>query len=238
MNPVKLYRTLLYLVLSAMAALPSRAQTPYTDAMLIDLRWDRTDTVGLATMRLEYRMRFPAETGPDSSLVDRRMVEIGRELQKEYSLILETSEMAGHNAWKQSEGTFDLHGPDGPVNPFELYLTPEGITVIHKTMMLGPVLRWHEETPAFDWRITADTCTVMGYACRKAVTEFRGRVWHVWFCPALPVDSGPYKFRGLPGLILKAEDTAGAYCWEIASIRHGTWPMLEKHLRYRDCTRP
>ena len=228
-HPVHL---LLPLILLSTAAFSLGAQTPYMDAMYIDVRWDRTDTLGEATMRLEYRMRFPSETGPDSSYVDRRIVEIGPGLQKEYSLILETSEMAGHNAWKQTDGAFDSHDPDSPVNPFELYITPDGITVIHKTMILGPVLRWQEDTPAFGWQLTSDTCTVMGYPCQKAVTEFRGRVWHAWFCPALPVDSGPYKFRGLPGLIIKAEDTTGTYSWELAAIERGTWPILEKRLLY------
>ena len=228
---------LLPLIPLCTAAFSLGAQTPYMDAMYIDVRWDRTDTLGEATMRLEYRIRFPSETGPDSSYVDRRIVEIGQGLQKEYSLILETSEMSGHNAWKQTDGAFDSHDPDSPVNPFELYITPDGITVIHKTMILGPVLRWQEDTPVFGWQLTSDTCTVMGYPCQKAVTEFRGRVWHAWFCPALPVDSGPYKFRGLPGLILKAEDTIGTYSWELAAIERGTWPILEKRLLYQDCTR-
>lgn len=217
----------------------SSAQTPYSGGMYIDVRWDRTDTIGMAMMRLEYLMRFPSENGPDSSHVDRRIVEIGYGLQREYSLILETSEMAGNYAWKQTDGafTFDTHEPGSPVNPFELYITHDGITVIHKTMMLGPVLRWQEDTPAFEWQLTSDTCTVMGYPCQKAVTEFRGRVWHAWFCTSLPVNSGPYKFRGLPGLILKAEDTTGTYSWKLVAIERGTWPILEKRLLYQDCTR-
>ena len=103
---------LLPLILLSTATFSLDAQTPYMDAMYIDVRWDRTDTLGEATMRLEYRMRFPSETGPDRSYVDRRIVEIGPELQKEYSLILETSEMAGHNAWKQTDGAFDSHDPE------------------------------------------------------------------------------------------------------------------------------
>ena len=63
---------LLPLILLSTAAFSLSAQTPYMDAMYIDVRWDRTDTLGEATMRLEYRMRFPSETGPDSSHVDRR----------------------------------------------------------------------------------------------------------------------------------------------------------------------
>ena len=50
---------LLPLILLSTAAFSLGAQTPYMDAMYIDVRWDRTDTLGEATMRLEYRMRFP-----------------------------------------------------------------------------------------------------------------------------------------------------------------------------------
>ena len=57
---------LLPLILLSTAAFSLGAQTPYMDAMYIDVRWDRTDTLGEATMRLEYLMRFPSETGPDS----------------------------------------------------------------------------------------------------------------------------------------------------------------------------
>ena len=32
-------------------------------------------------------------------------------------------------------------GPDSQVNHFDMHLTPEGITVVHKTMMHGPALR-------------------------------------------------------------------------------------------------
>ena len=188
------------------------AQTPYMDAMYIDVRWDRTDTLGEATMRLEYRMHFPSETDPDSSHVDRRIVEIGPGLQKEYSLILETSEMAGHNAWKQTDGAFESHDPDSPVNPFELYITPDGITVIHKTMILGPVLRWQEDTPAFGWQLTSDTCTIMrsgtalagGYSRIRMAAHLRHLHHH-----GLPVPEGRNRIprQGMARLVLSR--TAG-----------------------------
>lgn len=231
------YYSILVVIISCAAIHLSAQDSPYR-SMYIDVRGFGIDTIGEATIRLEYLMRFPSETGPDSSYTDRRIVEIGQSLQKEYSLIQENSEMAGYNAWRQADGgTFSTSEPDSPVNPFELYLTRSGITVIHKTMMLGPVLRWQEDTPAFGWQLTSDTCTIMSYPCQKAVTEFRGRVWHAWFCPSLPVDSGPYKFRGLPGLILKAEDTTGTYSWELVAIERGIWPIIEKRLLYQDCTR-
>ena len=45
----------------------------------------------------------------------------------------------------------------------------------------------------------------------KAVTEFAGRKWTAWFTEELPFQDGPYKFRGLPGLIVKLEDATQSH---------------------------
>ena len=36
--------------------------------------------------------------------------------------------------------------------------------------------------------------------------------------PDIPVDGGPYKFRGLPGLILKVEDSEKHFSWTMTGI--------------------
>ena len=46
-----------------------------------------------------------------------------------------------------------------------------------------------------------------------ATTEFGGRKWTAWFSTDLPFQDGPYKFYGLPGLIVKIEDEAKDYSW-------------------------
>lgn len=55
------------------------------------------------------------------------------------------------------------------------------------------------------WEMSNDTCTVAGYRCQKATTRYGGRDWTAWFSPEIAVAEGPWKLRGLPGLILKAE---------------------------------
>jgi hypothetical protein len=39
-----------------------------------------------------------------------------------------------------------------------------------------------------------------------------------WFAPELPYSDGPYKFNGLPGLIVKIADTRNQYVFELLSI--------------------
>lgn len=69
-----------------------------------------------------------------------------------------------------------------------------------------------------DWQISTDTATVLGYLCTKATTTFRGRDYVVWFTQEIPINEGPWKLYGLPGLILKAEDTAGLFRFEAIGL--------------------
>jgi GLPGLI family protein len=63
-----------------------------------------------------------------------------------------------------------------------------------------------EETPVLQWNILPETQKIENYNCQKATANFGGRTWEAWFSQDLPFTDGPYKFQGLPGLIVKLED--------------------------------
>lgn len=68
------------------------------------------------------------------------------------------------------------------------------------------------------WIITADTTTIFNYKCFKAKSTFKGREWIAWFTRDIPISSGPWKLFGLPGLILRANDSFNHYIFELAGI--------------------
>lgn len=70
----------------------------------------------------------------------------------------------------------------------------------------------------FHWKLTNDTSTILGYQAQKATCDFGGRSWVAWFSSEIPFNDGPYKFNGLPGLIMKVYDTRYHYVFEIVSI--------------------
>jgi GLPGLI family protein len=56
------------------------------------------------------------------------------------------------------------------------------------------------------WTITDSTKQIAEYTCRSATAFFRGRHYTCWFTPEIPLSNGPWKFGGLPGLILEVYD--------------------------------
>lgn len=67
-----------------------------------------------------------------------------------------------------------------------------------------------EPIDELNWTIVEDsTTTVLGYECIMAKSDYHGRHWKAWFTPEIPIPFGPWKLRGLPGLILKADADGG-----------------------------
>lgn len=56
------------------------------------------------------------------------------------------------------------------------------------------------------WKILPEIEELYGYKIQKATTEYLGRNWIAWFTNEIQIQDGPYKFSGLPGLILKISD--------------------------------
>lgn len=63
------------------------------------------------------------------------------------------------------------------------------------------------------WQIVEEIDTILGYACQKANLSYAGRNYTAWFTPEIPISDGPWKFWGLPGLILKVIDEQGLFEW-------------------------
>lgn len=64
------------------------------------------------------------------------------------------------------------------------------------------------------WKIETDKKKIDKFDVQKATTEFGGRSWTAWFAQELPFQDGPYKFSGLPGLILELEDSTQTHIYK------------------------
>ncbi len=94
---------------------------------------------------------------------------------------------------------------------------PEGKVTKINTIM-GDWFRYQESLNGFDWQLSSNTDEIKGFKVQKATTEYGGRSWVAWFAPDIPYNDGPYKFNGLPGLILEIRDTRDHYVFELVSV--------------------
>ena len=98
---------------------------------------------------------------------------------------------------------------------------PSG-TLGHSEMFLV-----EETIPPMEWTILSDTMTVLNYLCFKATTTFRGRNYIAWFTLDIPINDGPWKIYGLPGLILRLEDEDGLFVHEaVGLVSHAGKPIV------------
>lgn len=79
---------------------------------------------------------------------------------------------------------------------------------------------YEEQLEEINWRILPETLSVQGYLCQKATVRFRSRNYVAWFTQEVPINEGPYKFKGLPGLIVKLSDTNNNYEFECTGIEY------------------
>lgn len=80
---------------------------------------------------------------------------------------------------------------------------------------LGRDIYSYEEDRPLNWKISSETTKIGEYKVQKAEADFGGRKWTAWFTTDLPYQDGPYKFSGLPGLIVKVEDDKGEYSFDL-----------------------
>jgi GLPGLI family protein len=71
-----------------------------------------------------------------------------------------------------------------------------------------------------NWKILPDKEKIGEFNAQKAIADFVGRKWIAWFVSDIPIQDGPYKFHGLPGLIVKIEDETKSHSFVLKEIKN------------------
>jgi GLPGLI family protein len=79
--------------------------------------------------------------------------------------------------------------------------------------------RYTQDIDDLNWEILPETKEVAGFVAQKAKASFSGRDYTAWFTTEVPISEGPYKFRGLPGLILEISDNNDYYTFKLNGFK-------------------
>lgn len=103
----------------------------------------------------------------------------------------------------------------------------------------GAKFHYEDTFPKLNWELVEGTDTIANYVCQKAKLNFRGRNYTAWFSPEIPINDGPWKFSGLPGLILKVEDEAQLFSFTLIGMSQPKTilPIALSKADYLKCTR-
>lgn len=205
------------------------AQTPFSQEKVLDN----------AYLKCQYKHSYLKDTLDVETYDDLFILQVGENISKFYSYYTFQSDSLaktpdGDKVWKEifnkSLEDFNRHRdrnrllnsfPRARSGTFVYKNYPQGkITVTDG--VIGEHAIYKDTLNAQQWQITDSIKTVLGYTCQKAECDFRGRRWRVWFAPDVPISDGPWKFGGLPGLIMEAYDRGKQYYFVIVGLEQVT----------------
>ncbi|MDY3339414.1 GLPGLI family protein [Riemerella anatipestifer] len=141
---------------------------------------------------------------------DNRSFFISENLLKYDSIF--TSEM--NTAIRGGSNSINFSGKSFPkTNSKFLVVQENDKTIFYGTV--GTSVLSYQEPKINSWKLVDETKIVNSFSCKKAELRFKGRDWIAWYSTEIPFPYGPYKFGGLPGLIIKMTDKKGEYDFEL-----------------------
>jgi len=171
-------------------------------------------------LSVTYEMKYKEYESDDTLKTDIRRLDIGRYSSQFISAVSEWFEKT-RGMYPPAEQRFHSPYPGSFTYRDDVFknLPAKGIvSVVH---MPGWLTVQDSLATLFDWKPEKGDSTICGYPCKKATTSFRGRDWTVWYTMDLPYDDGPWKFCGLPGLILYASESDGVFSFSCIGIEKG-----------------
>lgn len=108
--------------------------------------------------------------------------------------INEKDRFSNHSSIFQSNGKLKMQTIFAVINSNDIYLLQDYKNKPHLVKDLLPVM---------NWQFSNDSKNISGLHCKKATLNFRGSFIEAWYTEAIPISAGPWKFKGLPGLIVE-----------------------------------
>jgi GLPGLI family protein len=138
--------------------------------------------------------------------------------------------IAADEQFKKAYAVAAASSPDGNVRinrsgggtRTQYYQYPNEKKLYTKENVMGNDYLVESPIPVIDWKIGSDTASFGGLHCQKATGHFKGRDYTVWFCPDLPVHTGPWKLNGLPGVIVDAHDAKNEVVFQFDGVEKPT----------------
>lgn len=174
-------------------------------------------TLDSARYEITYEVeKVPDTTQPNDKLTDIQKLLIGKEISKTYSYLLFQNDSIRTILENQN---VNFPAPPSGAGTDEIYKNLLTGNIKVKKRVDETVFCYEENKPEIDWTILHNRKMIANYSCQNATAKFRGRNYEAWFTTEIPISVGPYKFGGLPGLILEIQDSDQNYTFKCVGLK-------------------
>ncbi len=97
---------------------------------------------------------------------------------------------------------------------------------------------YKEDKNLFKWQLLEESKTINGFKCLKASLQFAGRNYIAWYTKDIPISEGPYKFNGLPGLIVNISDSRDHYNYRLTKVEESKSTLFFDKKNFITTTKP
>ena len=185
--------------------------------------------VGITQLVAYYNFTYPVDNYNDgfAESVDVLKVQISTNLSKTYSDNLHKRDR-NLSFGEQNGAKFRFDYFDAEV--FN-YVSENKITVQRRLPLSQLIYNTTEvveysETQEIEWTQNEGTAIINGYQCLSATASIAGRKWCVWYTLEIPTKANLWRFTGLPGLVILAEDESGEFKFDCSDINKVKEPIL------------
>lgn len=188
---------------------------------------DRATPVDTARYKVTYSLKYKFHPDQKDIFNDTRIVQIGKRNVKDYSDIINHFDSLATEQIRRGADSYS--NVSGNPWPLEIIRPIRGTTADLKyRLSILTFLDYSDSVPVIKWEFLPDEIeSILDYECSKASCVFAGRKYTAWFTSDIPLPFGPYKFGGLPGLILKIEDSEHQYVWEAIGFENTNVPIMK-----------
>lgn len=198
----------------------------------------RRTEIGIANLRVMYAMNA-LDIKDENTYIDLHVLLAGKDVSKHYSRFLELNDSLFDD--------FNKKNPNASGRPRVMYkvgrnsdywseyqfteiYTENGQNTCYARMPFA-MTRYNayytEPANQQQWILCDERKLILGYDCQRATCQWRGRTFEAYFAADIPVTLGPWTFGGLPGLILRLNDTDNLYTWEAVSLCTGNFSVTK-----------
>ncbi len=230
--------------------------------ILTPVAFSQEKVLDAAYLKCQYKHSYLKDTLDVATFDDLFILQIGKNISKFYSYYTFQSDSLagtpeGEKKWKElfdkALSDFSRHRDKfkfrnsfpsrrGTAYVYKNY--PQGKNTVTDFIFPNEFVMYEDEMNNQDWQIQDSLKSILGYTCQQAICDFRGRRWTAWFALDVPTSDGPWKFGGLPGLIMEAYDRGKQYYFVIVGLEQVddeaivlSDPSLLKGKKFREINR-